>query len=41
MFETCYMMKLTKYACDEKNMDVGYIPHSYDGLKKHFDPTKK
>lgn len=41
MFETCYMMKLTDYSCKEENMDLTYVEHSYSGLKKTFDPTKK
>lgn len=38
MFETCYMMKLTNYACKEENMDTTYVHDSYSGLKKHFNP---
>lgn len=32
MFETCFMMKLTDYACKDENMDKTYVQDSYGKL---------
>ena len=41
MLETCFMMKLSEYACRPENMDSTYVVDSYSGLQKKFDPNNK
>ena len=41
MFETCFMMKMTKRALEDKNMDTEY-KDCWNDLPKHFkDPRKE
>jgi len=40
MFETCYLLKLTKYSTDPENVDNEYYK-CWETLTKHFDPTRK
>ena len=35
MFETCFMLKLTKYASDNEHIDVDYYK-SWEGLQNNF-----
>jgi len=41
MFETCYLMNLTEYSMNPLIKDDTYVPSSYGGLIKHFDPNCK
>jgi homogentisate 1,2-dioxygenase len=36
MFETCYMMKISEYALDEKHLDTEYYK-CWEGFTKQFD----
>jgi homogentisate 1,2-dioxygenase len=40
MFETRYPLSATQYAAELELMDVGY-PDCWEGLKKHFDPSRR
>ena len=41
MFETCYMVRLTDYSCQEQNMDSTYVADTWTKMNKTFDPSKK
>ena len=40
MFETAYLIKLSDYAVDEKNLDVDYYK-CWESLPKVFNKDKK
>ena len=40
MFETCYMLKMTKYAMTEANLDKAYRK-CWDSMKPTFNKNAK